>query len=300
MTAFATATARGDTVSAAGGGRFLVYSVTKTFLAVLALLLAERGRLRLDGSVLEWIDLDGVPDVSLRRLLDHTSGIRDYGRLRSYHEAVRESPGAAWPDEELVARALEGGAEFAPGEGWAYSNTGYLLARRALEAAAGPLQAALSEHVLEPLGLHETSVAETRDDLRELVPAASRQVASNDVRAVYDPRWVGHRALASTAADLARFISALTGGRILQDASFAELTRLHDVPVEVAWFSRPSYGLGVMADPEHPSGLVLGHGGGGPGWTACVFGVRGRAAAVLEAREGAALEARTLELLAGA
>lgn len=84
--------------------RYPIYSVTKTAVAAAVLYLAREGAIELG---------------SVRRLLDHTSGVRDYGSLSEYHEAVRTRPGSAWDDDELLARADAAGPEFQPGKGWA-------------------------------------------------------------------------------------------------------------------------------------------------------------------------------------
>jgi hypothetical protein len=74
------------------------------------------------------------------------------------------------------------------------------------------------------------------------------------------------------------------------------------VPIgfDASGFARPSYGLGVMADPEHPLGTIVGHGGGGPGYAAGVFSVpsRGAVAIVLAADESYPAQKTALELLA--
>ena len=113
-------------------GRQLVYSVTKTFLGVLCL----RLELDLEAPLATWIDDSRLPPASLRQLLNHTSGIPDYSRLPSMPERRCRLPGRPWSDEELLGRALAGGIDFEPGTGWAYSNTGYLLVRRIVDAAA--------------------------------------------------------------------------------------------------------------------------------------------------------------------
>src|SRR5207302_4933311 len=138
---------------------------------------------------------------SVRRLLDHTSGVRDYGSLAEYHEAVRRHPGRAWDDDEFLARTAAAGPQFEPGEGWAYSNTGYLLLRRLLDEHGG--LAAL----LPQLGLADARVAEGLADLSAAVPAPSALLLNgvDDVRGVYDPRWVGHRTLVARAEDLVGF-----------------------------------------------------------------------------------------------
>jgi D-alanyl-D-alanine carboxypeptidase len=250
-------------------GRHLVYSVTKTFLGVLCLRLA----LDLDAPIATWIDDERLPRASLRQLLNHTSGIPDYGRLPAYGDAVRDSPSEPWSDEELLARALAPGIDFEPGTGWAYSNTGYLLVRRIVDtAAADGFAGALERELLGPLGLAETSLALELGDQHGLVPGWSMQIGDGrrDVRGRYHPCWVGHRTLASTRADQRRFWSALAQGEL------CDLERLTD-PVEIGFdasgFTRPSYGLGVMTDPGRPGGLLIGHGGGGPGYAAATFAV---------------------------
>jgi D-alanyl-D-alanine carboxypeptidase len=273
-------------------GRFLVYSVTKTFLGVLCLRLG----LELDAPAATWLDDDGrLPRASLRQLLNHTSGIPDYGRLPEYHAAVRERPADPWSDEELLARALAQAPDFAPGEGWAYSNTGYLLVRAIVDAAGG-FSDALERELLAPLGLTETSLALDPRQLAGLVPAESGQVGG-DVRALYHPCWVGHRTLASTVADQRRFWTALAAGEL---CDLAELTESVEIGFDAPGFVRPSYGLGVMTDPGRADGLLVGHGGGGPGYAAAAFALVGgepRVAVVLSADERRDVQAEALAQL---
>ncbi len=90
------------------------------------------------------------------------------------------------------------------------------------------------------------------------------------MRGRYHPRWVGHRTLASTHADQRRFWIALAAGEL------CDLGRLSEgVPIgfDAPGFVRPSYGLGLMTDPGRPGGLLIGHGGGGPGYAAATFAV---------------------------
>ena len=279
-------------------GRHLVYSVTKTFLGVLCL----RFELDLEAPVSTWIDDDRLPRVSLRQLLNHTSGIPDYGRLPAYAEAVRESPSRPWSDEELLDRALAAGPDFEPGAGWAYSNTGYLLVRRIVDAAApGGFAGALERELLAPLGLADTSLALELDDLDELVPGLSTQVGegSRDVRGRYHPRWVGHRTLASTGADQRRFWTALAAGELCE---LERLTESVEIGFAAPGFARPSYGLGLMTDPGRPDGLLIGHGGGGPGYAAAAFALvreRGDPLVAVELRgdERVDVQARALDRL---
>jgi D-alanyl-D-alanine carboxypeptidase len=244
--------------------RFLVYSVTKTYLAVLCL----RLELDLEAPLATWIDDPRLPPASLRQLLNHTSGIADYGALPEYPAAVRDSPSAPWSDEEMLTRALADGLDFEPGEAWAYSNTAYMLVRRIVDQSApAGFAAALQTELLEPLDLADTSLALELADLEGLVPAYSTEIGA-DVRGRYHPRWVGHGTLVSTAADQRRFWTALAAGEL---CDLAVLTESVEIGFDVPGFVRPSYGLGVMTDPGRPDGLLIGHGGGGPGHSAACF-----------------------------
>ncbi|NUT56516.1 MAG: beta-lactamase family protein [Thermoleophilia bacterium] len=280
--------------------RHLVYSVAKTYLAVLCL----RLELDLDAPLATWIDDPRLPRVTLRQLLNHTSGIPDYGPLPEYHQAVRETPSTPWSDEELLTRALARGADFEPGEGWAYSNTGYLLVRRIVEEAApGGFAGALERELLGPLGLGDTSLALELHDLDDLVPAESALVGEEpaDVRGRYHPAWVGHRTLASTAADQHRFWTALASGHLVD---LERLTESVEIGFPAPGFERPSYGLGVMTDPGRADGLLIGHGGGGPGYAAACFALlrdgKGPLVAIeLSGDERADVQAKALDALRG-
>ena len=224
-----TLVAVGDDVEITGDldARYPIYSVTKTAVAAAVLLLVREGAVELD---------------PVRRLLDHTSGVRDYSSLPEYHEAVRRQPGRAWDDDEFLARTAAAGPQFEPGRGWAYSNTGYLLLRRLLDEHGG-LAAFLPR-----LGLADAKVAERMDDLAVAVQAPSALLLDgvDDVRGVYDPRWVGHRTLLARAEDLLGFWRDLPA-EMLDPRTF--------VPIgfEAPGFVRPCYGLGVMADPGAPA-----------------------------------------------
>jgi D-alanyl-D-alanine carboxypeptidase len=256
--------------------RYPIYSVTKAVVAAAVLVLVREGAIELD---------------SVRRLLNHTSGVRDYGSLSEYHEAVRTRPGSAWDDDELIARATAAGPEFEPAKGWAYSNTGYLLLRRLLDERGG-LAAFLPR-----LGLANAAVAERTADLDAAVPAPSALLLDGvgDVRGVYDPRWVGHRTLVACAADLLEFWRDLPA-EMLDPRTFVP------VGADAPGFVRPSYGLGVMADPGSPLGTIVGHGGGGPGYATAVFAVpeADAVAIVLAADERYPAQQAALELLGAA
>jgi D-alanyl-D-alanine carboxypeptidase len=266
---------------------FLVYSITKTFTATLILLLQEEQRLSLDDTVFTWFPrITEAQHISVRMVLNHTAGIPDYSGLGAYHEAIRSSPSVPWLFERFVAETINQGLTFAPGTGWAYSNPGYMLLKRIAEQTGGATFADLiRDRIAMPLGLGNTFVPESIEALSPLAPAVSGELTQDrstcDVRTCYHPGWVSHGVVASTASDIVRFIDALFDGRLISTQSLKEMTMLVPVPMKPSvqtngrkksfdW-GKPSYGLGIMGDPESPWGRLWGHNGGGPGYSASAF-----------------------------
>lgn len=253
-------------------------------MAGLAVIVGARGdvaRLSLDDPLKRWFPrIGGSERISLRQLLNHTAGIPDYGGLRAYHDDVRASPSTPWTFERFAAETFDRGLRFEPGTGWAYSNPGYMLLKRVAEDVAGASYAALVlERIARPLGLRRTFVPESPEDLASLAATSSRALTADrtprDVRGHYHPGWVSHGVVASTPSDIARFFHARFGGRLVSARSLQEMTTLVPVPVPPhEWrprWGRPSYGLGIMADPASPWGCLGGHHGGGPGYTTSAF-----------------------------
>jgi D-alanyl-D-alanine carboxypeptidase len=251
----------GDSVWQSGDvdAPFVIYSVTKSAIAAAFLLLEQEGVLDLDTSIGSALGDDRF-DASLRQLLTHSSGIPDYGRLPAYQSAVYATPSQPWSDELFFEHVMAAGQNFAPGEGWAYSNTGYLLLRRVLDQHGGLAS------LLPSVGFKAASVAENLSDLDRAVRATSRTLGDgiHQVAGRYHPGWVGHRTVVTTARDLHSFWNT-------PPARFLDPSTLVSIGSDAPGFVRPSYGLGVMADPGSPLGLIIGHGGGGPGYSTAVF-----------------------------
>ena len=252
--------------------RFYLYSITKTLIAIAVLQLVEQGPLTLDDPLRE--HLPAVPleeRVSVRQLLQHTGGLPDYGGLQNYTEAVRQHPGTPWTEKEFLAHTLSGGLHFPPGTGWSYSNIGYLLLKQLIRRLTGrSLQWALHEHLFAPLGLSHTFVAGSPADSDELTPGYSAffndEERLEEISGRYHPGWVSHGVVISTAPETARLFHALFAGHLLPPHLLAQMVVPVPVPVTHPLFVRPSYGLGLMLDPDSPYGLIAGHGGGGPGY----------------------------------
>jgi D-alanyl-D-alanine carboxypeptidase len=146
---------------------FRAASVTKTVTAAVAVRLAEDGRLELDEPLADqltpallrrWRTLDQVPRTTPRQLLAHISGLPDYFGDDSFAARMREEPARVWRPVELVDHAAaHGAAQFAPGHGFGYSDTGFVIAGILIEQITGrPLHAVYRELVFDPLAMDST------------------------------------------------------------------------------------------------------------------------------------------------
>ncbi len=131
------------------------------------------------------------------------------------------------------------------------------------------------ERIVAALGLSKTRVVETLADLAPLAPGPSESLALAggpvDARDHYHPDWVSHRLIASTPSDLARLLLSLFRGDLVGRDSLRAMTLPVSAPGGPPVWRKPSYGLGLMGDPSSPWGSVWGHGGAGPGYSACAL-----------------------------
>jgi D-alanyl-D-alanine carboxypeptidase len=256
--------------------RFLIQSITKTFAAVVILRLVASGKLRLDAPMSECLpDVPNASSITIRQCLQHTSGLPDYGPLPEYHEAVR-SGRRPWTYAEFLERTHAETLLFEPGRGWRYSNIGYMILRRLIETVNGQSFAdTIAAEICRPLGLSRTSVVRDRADLRELTAGYSTYLTSAgspvDVRDIYDPAWISTGVVAATAPDIVRFYHGLFAGELLPPVLLNEMCSIVRAAPSHPGFVTPSYGLGLMADPDSVCSAMYGHNGGGPGYTASAF-----------------------------
>ena len=249
---------------------FPIYSITKTLTAICVLRLVETGALRLVDAARQWLpDLSIPATITLTHLLRHTSGLRDYGPLPEYHEAVRAHPDRPWTRQQFLDAVLPQGLLFAPGEGFSYSNVGYMLLIDIVERVTRRTFAeVVDDFIIRPLALQNTSVLERVDDLMRCVPGFGSEVTSDghvvDVRGRYHPGWCAPRVIASTVEDVTLVFDRLIAGDLLDPDTLTHmltLAPLSDQPDE-----NHSGGMGVYADHSSKRGQNYHHGGGGPGY----------------------------------
>jgi D-alanyl-D-alanine carboxypeptidase len=242
--------------------RYPVGSISKEFTAAALLLLEAQGRLSLDDSAGKFVDhLASAGGVTIRQLLSHTSGVRDYWPQDYMLPDMRRPVSAAAIIERWGSKPLD----FAPGTSWQYSNTGYVIAGTIAEKVGGqPLFDQLSARIFRPLRM--ASVIDVNaNSLPQSDPTGYLRYALGPLRPSQPsaPGWLyAAGELAMTASDLARWDIALMQNKVLSEASLRELTS----EVVLANGAGTGYALGLDVALEHGR-RVLGHGGEIDGFT---------------------------------
>ncbi|MEV6926408.1 serine hydrolase domain-containing protein [Dactylosporangium sp. NPDC051485] len=257
-------------------GHFRIASAGKTFVATVILQLIGEGRLALDDTVER--RLPGVVRgngndgrrITIRQLLQHTSGIHDdFPDIYSTEADFYQHRYDVDTPEQLVARAMRHEPDFVPGTAWRYSTTGYILLDMIIERTTGqPWFEEVRRRIVQPLGLTETSWPGLSPTMPSPYAHAYQPFESGapvDVtdHVVIDPEG----AIVSTTRDLNRFFRGLFGGRLLRPAQLAQMTRTIPVDPELEKIMPGArYGLGLFQRPLPCGGTYWSHPGGDAGY----------------------------------
>jgi D-alanyl-D-alanine carboxypeptidase len=243
---------------------FRVGSLTKQFTAALILKLAEEGRLTLDDTVRQWLPWLHVPydeQITVRMLLNHTSGVPNFATADFWNNLVYPNPTRAWQPAELVRLALAL-PSVAPGTVYAYCNTGYILAGMIAEAVTGETAAdAMARRFFIPLGMNDTFLATGPTLVGSYAHGYLRLPGGTTVDDVsgWDPSgaWTAG-SLVSSARDLLAWADALFGGRVLSPASLSAM--LTPTPPSTGYGM--GFEMGTAADGRalvYHTGLIPGY-----------------------------------------
>jgi D-alanyl-D-alanine carboxypeptidase len=252
-------------------------SIGKTYVAALLLQLLEERLVELDAKISHWFREDewfsrlpNASDITLRMLLNHTTGIPRHIMTPGMKAAVKASPQKVWKPEELLGFVFGVEPLFPAGEGWAYADTNYILVGMIIERVTGKTYyQELTDRILRPQQLTDTSPAD-RSKLRGLVSGYTSErnlfslpaeVASDGTYAI-NPQleWTGG-GLITTSLDLARWAHRLYGGQVVKANTF----QLMKEGIQMGGDPDQKYGLGVMMRSSE-EGPVLGHAGWVPGY----------------------------------
>jgi len=250
-------------VSTPANAIYEIGSVTKQFTGVAIMQLAEQGRLSLDDDVSKWVPEFNTNGrrISLRRLLDHTSGIRSYTEIAEARAIIP----LTLPRDTLLRLVERAGYDFEPGEEQIYNNSAFFLAGLVVEKVAGmPYAQYVEEKLLRPAGMRDAHYCS-----ESAVRPRKTSGYDWDGKALIQKRPLSHLwpyaagSLCSTAVDLVRWNEALhRSRRLLSEASYRAMT----TPDALTDGAMVGYAKGIALTPVlgHPS---LHHGGGINGWT---------------------------------
>lgn len=235
---------------------YRIGSITKQFTAAAVMQLVEQGRVSLSDPLTTYLpQYPQWHSVTIRQLLNHTSGIHPYTSSAEWRKHWPEdlAPGA------LVAFVSKDTFDFVPGTRWQYNNTGYLLLGMVLEKVTGrPYAQYVAEHLFAPLGLRHAEYCPSRPT-DDSYAAGYEDAGGTLVPATYlsmtHPYAAG--ALCMTVPDFLTWQAALTGARVVRPATFAVMSTSDTVASGL----RTGYGFGLVSGRLGSHALV-GHGGG--------------------------------------
>ncbi|HEY5521506.1 MAG TPA: serine hydrolase domain-containing protein [Candidatus Limnocylindrales bacterium] len=249
---------------------FVVASITKTFVTAAIMQLADEGKLSIDDPLSNW--LPGYPnavDITLRELLAHTSGVFNYLQYPGFNRIVfKKNAGHFWTPQEILDTFAHA-PNFAPGEGFHYSNTGFILLGLVIEAVTGQaLGDVFAQRFFIPLGLNNTYFQGSGP------PPSSAAQGYGFVKGVYKEWSDGSSyrpgisgatvswsagAIASSARDIAKWCAALYGGHVVSAKALSEMEAYTN------W-----YGLGTWTR-VHSGRRMFGHIGSFHGFDAAMW-----------------------------
>lgn len=264
----------GTTTAPAPDDYMRIASVAKAFSGATALALVDRGTLSLDDTIGKLLpdEPEAWAGVTLRELLNHTSGLPDFTKSPSLQAAAGASLTVAPPPEKLLGFVADKPLDFPAGSEYRYSNSDNIAVALMVQAATGkPYIDSLKKYVLDPLGLHSTSLPSGTEigsptfHGYELDPPAQPQ----DVTTALAAGWAwASGGVVSTPADLNTFIRGYVGGKLFSTKTQKEQTGLF-IPGGASGPPGPGENSASLAlfRYETPCGIVYGHTGNTVGYT---------------------------------
>jgi D-alanyl-D-alanine carboxypeptidase len=259
------------------GDRLLQGSVGKTYVSAVAMQLVHEGKLDLDAKISKYLatepwfgKLPNGADITVRQLMNHTSGLVRYEFQPQFTADLRANPYRVWTPADRLAYIMSAPAPFAAGTSWEYSDTNYIVLGIIIEKLTGrSYYDELRGRVLQPLRLVNTIPSDSPD----MPGVANGYAGPKNELGGYDASIVNGRfaanpglewtggGIASTTEDLARWGKLLYEGKAFDPSLLA--TMLEGVPARLGRDTR--YGLGVIIRPT-PLGISYGHSGFFPGY----------------------------------
>lgn len=219
---------------------FGIGSNTKLFTGVLILKLAENKIIHLDDSIYRFLpNFNNVnPNITIRQLLNHTSGLADVNNVIGYSDSILKNPNRIFKPTEVMTWV--GKPLFSPGKGWNYCNTNYILAGMIAESATGQSFAKLlRDSILSPLKLNSTFL-DVFENISNLIAHPWQGGVDKSLiprKSINSVAWAAG-AMYATSYDMTNWYYALMNGKVLNKDSFLELTK---------FVGTGNYGIGLYS-----------------------------------------------------
>ena len=245
--------------------RFIIASVTKSVTSTAILKLSDEGKLSLDDPIGKWLPAEiaekipNSPGITIRQLLDHTSGIADYDE----DEIIRieyPEPDIPVPYQYGMWQGINASPLFEPGSDYEYSNVNYILLTLIIDQAAQtPYEDYITREILVPAGMNKTFIHRTNSIPGPHMGCLGEEYVDGelpDFSGLYIQFDRGAGDIVSTTSDMNRFHLLLEDGKIIRPESLQEMKTIN----------KEGYGLGYGQIINSSMNLTLwGHTGGYPG-----------------------------------
>lgn len=233
---------------------FRMNSVTKSFTAALCLKLAEQGKLNLDAPITQYLPQYSTwQSVTIRELLNQTSGINDYTDSPDWFKNLAMQPHKVWTPAMLVSLVYLDKFSFPPGQGWAYSNTNYVLLGMIIEKITGKsMQTNLQQVFFTPLHLDDTYYVTYPMSKQIQAKLVHGYFKNQDVTLENPSVWQAAAGIVSTTHDMALWFHDLMTGKVLSPNNQRLMTTwfstTHGQPTKSQPSAMMAYGMGVFYD----------------------------------------------------
>jgi D-alanyl-D-alanine carboxypeptidase len=201
-------------------------AVAISYLGTVLLQLVDEGKVGLDDTIDRWLpDALASEKVTLRMLINCTSGYADYVAQKSFVDALYKDPFRAWTTEEQLSYVADKPLLYEPGTNWSYAHTNFVRLGEALSAITGePVEELIRKRVVEPLGMRGTQSHQTAVIPEPVLHAYTKERATYEDSTFWDPSWTLAKGsvMITDIHDLATSARAIGKGELVSEKSHKE------------------------------------------------------------------------------
>src|SRR5215212_2525855 len=201
-------------------------AVAISYLGTVLLQLVDEGKVALDDTIDEWLpDALASEKVTLRRLINCTSGYPDFVAVKSFVDALYKDPFRAWTTEEQLSYVAGKPLLYEPGTNWSYAHTNFVRLGEALSTIAGePVDELIRKRIVEPLGMRGTQSHQTAVIPEPVLHAYTKERGTYEESTFWNPSWTLAKGsvMITDVHDLATSARAIGTGKLVSEKSHKE------------------------------------------------------------------------------